>query len=116
MTDSPAFAAPWEARAFAMVRTLRDVGIVSATEWSEALGAQIAREGAGEVQYRHWLAALEDVVTTKGLTSREALRRHRAAWAQAADRTPHGEPITLCPNDFSEKGPTDTVVDLLTPK
>jgi hypothetical protein len=85
-----------------MVRTLRDAGIVSAADWSDALGAQIAREGAGEVQYRHWLAALEDVVTTKGLASGEALRRHRTAWAQAADRTPHGEPITLRPNDFPE--------------
>lgn len=102
MTDSPAFAEPWEARAFAMVRTLRDAGVISPAEWADALGAQIARDGAGEVHYRHWLAALEDVVTTKGLASDDALRRHRAAWAQAADRTPHGQPITLSLNDFPE--------------
>ena len=102
MTDSPAFAAPWEARAFAMVRTLRDAGVVSASEWSDALGAQIAREGTGEVHYRHWLAALEDVVTSKGLAPAEALTRHRTAWARAADRTPHGDPIILSPNDFPD--------------
>ena len=102
MTDAPAFAAPWEARAFAMVRTLRDAGIISPAEWSDALGAQIARDGVGEVQYRHWLAALEEVVATKGLASDAALRRYRTAWAQAAHRTPHGDPITLSPNDFPE--------------
>jgi nitrile hydratase accessory protein len=102
MTDSPVFAAPWEARAFAMVRSLRDAGVVSPAEWTDALGAQIAKDGAGEVEYRHWLAALEQVVTTKGLVSDDTLQRHRRAWAHAADRTPHGDPITLSPNDFPE--------------
>jgi nitrile hydratase accessory protein len=102
VTDSPAFAAPWEARAFAMVRTLRDAGVISPAEWTDALGAQLARDGAGETHYRHWLAALEDVVTTKGLASDGTLKRYRTAWAQAADRTPHGDPIALSPNDFPE--------------
>jgi nitrile hydratase accessory protein len=102
MTDPPAFAEPWEARAFAMVRTLRDAGVVSPAEWTDALGAQIAGDGAGEVHYRHWLAALEQVVTAKGLVSDDTLQRHRTAWAHAADRTPHGEPITLRPDDFPE--------------
>jgi nitrile hydratase accessory protein len=102
VTDSPAFAAPWEARAFAMVRTLRDAGVITPAEWTDALGAQLARDGAGEAHYRHWLAALEDVVTTKGLASDGTLKRYRTAWAQAADRTPHGDPIALSPNDFPE--------------
>lgn len=102
MNDAPAFAAPWEARAFAMVRTLRDAGVISAAEWADAIGVQITRAGAGEVHYRHWLDALEEVVTAKGLVTVETLRRYRTGWAHAADRTPHGEPIILFPSDFHD--------------
>ena len=44
MTEVEAFAEPWEARAFAMVRLLRDRHIVSAEEWTTALTAQIAAD------------------------------------------------------------------------
>lgn len=97
-----AFAEPWEARAFAMVRLLRDRHIVSAEEWTSALAAQIAAADTGEVAYRHWLAALEQVLREKGLVSDEDLGRYRAAWARAAHRTPHGEPIDLTANDFHD--------------
>ena len=95
----PAFTAPWEARAFAMVRSLRDAGVLSAEEWAAALGAQT---GDDSTEYRHWLAALEHVLTEKRLVSEDALRRYRTAWAHAAARTPHGAPIELSPNDFHD--------------
>jgi nitrile hydratase accessory protein len=95
----PAFAAPWEARAFAMVRSLRDGGVVSAEEWTAALGAQT---GDDSTEYRHWLAALEQVLTEKRLVSEDALLRYRTAWAHAAARTPHGNSIELSPNDFHD--------------
>jgi nitrile hydratase accessory protein len=101
MTGPPTFAAPWEARAFAMVRLLRDRGVVSASEWTAALSEQVGDEMA-EVEYRHWLAALERVLTEKGLVSHGELQRNHAAWGRAALRTPHGEPIVLDVNDFHE--------------
>jgi hypothetical protein len=39
-------------------------------------------------------------VAEKGVTTGETLRRYRDAWDSAADRTPHGQPIELRPDDF----------------
>jgi nitrile hydratase accessory protein len=94
----PAFGAPWQARAFAMVRALQDAGVVTAGEWADALGAQIRRaETAGDPDdyYGHWLAALEQLVVQRELTTDGALSDSRTAWADAARRTPHGAPIEL---------------------
>ncbi|HEY1543234.1 MAG TPA: nitrile hydratase accessory protein, partial [Xanthobacteraceae bacterium] len=54
----------------------------------------------GETYYHHWLAALERLVAEKGVTTPETLARYHDAWDRAADRTPHGEPIELRPDDF----------------
>ena len=40
------------------------------------------------------------LMTVKGLTSAAELEDHRQAWAQAAERTPHGRPIELRSHDF----------------
>jgi hypothetical protein len=37
--DSPVFAAPWQAQAFAMALTLQQRGILAWAEWAEMLGA-----------------------------------------------------------------------------
>jgi nitrile hydratase accessory protein len=97
----PAFGAPWQARAFAMVRALQDAELITPGEWADALGAAIDRAQAagdpddGSNHYDHWLAALESLVVQRHLTTDDALSRYRAAWAEAASRTPHGQPITL---------------------
>ena|SRR5690242_16506579 len=102
----PVFREPWEAQAFALAVALKERGLFTWGEWAEALGAQIKRARAsgdpdtGETYYRHWLAALESIVAKKGVTSAETLARYRDAWDRAADRTPHGTPIELTPQDF----------------
>lgn len=104
--EGPVFREPWEAQAFAMAVALRERGLINWSEWAEILGDEIKRAQAagdpdtGETYYRHWLKALERIVTEKGLTNAAALARYRAAWDHAADRTPHGEPIELRPEDF----------------
>ena len=95
----PAFAEPWEARAFAMVRALQDAGLLTSAEWTAALAAQDST-AAGDTSYHQWLSALESVVATKNLASTDTLSARRAAWARAARRTPHGDPIELRPDDF----------------
>jgi Nitrile hydratase beta subunit len=45
--------------------------------------------------YESWLAALERLVTEKGLTDREAMNERREAWAEAYRHTPHGKPVEL---------------------
>ena len=104
--QGPVFREPWEARAFAMALALHDRGLFGWSEWAATLGEEIRRDQAagdpdtGETYYRHWLAALERMVTAKGLTTPEALARYCDAWDHAADRTPHGAPIELSAEDF----------------
>ena len=45
-------------------------------------------------------AALERLVAEKGATDPVSLARYRDAWDRAAERTPHGQPIELRPEDF----------------
>lgn len=104
--DGPVFREPWEAQAFAMALALHERGLFTWSEWAAALAAEIKRAQAdgdpdsGETYYRHWLAALERLVTDKGVASTQTLHRYRDAWDHAADRTPHGQPIELKPEDF----------------
>ncbi len=105
--DGPVFRQPWEAHAFAMALTLYERGLFTWSEWAAALAEEIARAqdagdpDTGETYYLHWLATLENLVATKGVTSTETLHRYRDAWDHAADRTPHGKPIELKAEDFS---------------
>jgi len=105
--DGPVFREPWEAHAFAMAVTLHARGLFTWPEWAAALadeisGAQAAGDAdCGDTYYRHWLATLERLVAEKGVASAEMLTRYRNAWDHAADRTPHGRPIELGPEDFA---------------
>ena len=102
----PVFAEPWQAQAFAMALALHQRGLFSWPEWAEALSQQIAAAQAagdadlGDTYYRHWLAALEALVAAKGASSPDELARVRHAWAHAAGRTPHGQPIELRLQDY----------------
>jgi nitrile hydratase accessory protein len=105
--EGPVFREPWEAEAFAMAVALHERGLFAWSEWTAVLADEIKRAQAkgdpdtGETYYRHWLAALERIVAEKGVTDAEALARYRDAWDHAADRTPHGAPIVLQPEDFA---------------
>lgn len=104
--ESPVFREPWEAQAFSMALALHQRGLFTWTEWAATLADEIKRAQAagdpdtGETYYRHWLATLERLVAEKGIASRDTLARYRDAWDRAADRTPHGTPIVLSPDDF----------------
>ncbi|MEI6202054.1 MAG: nitrile hydratase accessory protein [Enhydrobacter sp.] len=102
----PVFREPWEAQAFAMALALHARSVFTWPEWAETLSGEIKRAQAegdpdtGETYYRHWLNALERLVSEKGVASRETLTRYQNAWDHAADRTPHGAPIEWRPGDF----------------
>ncbi len=105
--DEPVFSEPWQAQAFAMTLALHRQGIFTWPEWADTLAAEIAAAQSagdadlGDTYYRHWLAALERLMAAKGLASAAELESHRQAWAHAAERTPHGQPITLRGDDFA---------------
>ena len=97
----PVFAEPWEATALALATRLQEAGHFSAEEWAETLGAEIVAAQAkgdpddGTTYYRHVLAALERLVTEKGIAATDALADRKAAWQEAYASTPHGEAVTL---------------------
>ncbi|WP_354491589.1 nitrile hydratase accessory protein [Mesorhizobium robiniae] len=96
--DAPVFAEPWQAEAFAMTVALHDKGLFSWSEWADALSAEVKKPGAasdGHDYYEHWLAALENLLSAKGVAGKGDVDTLAAAWERAAHATPHGKPILL---------------------
>lgn len=99
--DGPVFAEPWQAQAFALAVKLSAEGWFTWQEWAQTLGEQFkAATARGELDdgsryYEHWLAALETLVTAKGLSDAGALHRRKEEWAAAYRATPHGQPVEL---------------------
>jgi nitrile hydratase accessory protein len=97
----PVFAEPWQAQAFALAVKLSEQGHFTWKEWAAALANELqaaARRGEpddGSRYYEHWLAALETLVTSKGLADPTALVTRKEAWAAAYRNTPHGQPVEL---------------------
>jgi nitrile hydratase accessory protein len=78
ITETPVFETrvfrePWEATAFAIVVSLHKAGHFTWTEWTDTLADEIrAAQAAGDADlgdtyYRHWLAALEQLIAAKNL-------------------------------------------------
>ena len=97
----PVFAEPWQAQAFALAVKLSEQGHFTWKEWAAALADELkAAADRGEPDdgshyYEHWLAALERLVTQKGLADPAALLKRKEAWADAYRHTPHGKPVEL---------------------
>ena len=102
----PAFAEPWEAQIFAMVLAAQKRGLFSWSEWNTAIqGVRAEQTQPRDTDYRLWADALEQLLARKGLVTLEEQRRYRQAWAHAAHRTPHGQPIELTERDFDPPQP-----------
>ena len=95
------FAEPWQAQAFALAIKLSEQGYFTWKEWAAALAEEIKTAASsgeaddGSRYYHHWLAALERLVTTKGLSDPAALLARKEAWANAYRHTPHRQPVEL---------------------
>jgi nitrile hydratase accessory protein len=104
-TGEPVFAEPWQAQSFGLAVRLSAEGYFTWKEWAAAL-AQELKEAAdrgepddGSLYYEHWLAALERLVTHKGLIDTATLTARKGAWADAYRQTPHGQPVVLRKTD-----------------
>ena len=99
--ERPVFAEPWEAEAFALAVKLSEHGHFTWKEWAATLADELkAATDRGEIDdgshyYHCWLAALEKLVTVKGLTDQETMEKCKEAWADAYRHTPHGKPVQL---------------------
>jgi len=99
--DGPVFAEPWQAQAFALAVKLSEQGHFTWKEWASALADELkvaANRGEpddGSHYYEHWLAALERLVASKGLSDAAAMLARKEAWVDAYRHTPHGKPVEL---------------------
>jgi len=98
VADGRTFAEPWQAQAFALVENLRERGVFTANEWTDALSRALAAQdpavGGGDY-YDCWLAALERLLDERGLVASSDVADTSRAWQRAAQATPHGQPIML---------------------
>jgi nitrile hydratase accessory protein len=100
-TGRPVFDEPWQAVAFALAVSLSRQGHFTWTEWTTAFSDELKASAArgepddGSRYYDCWLATLERLVTTKGLSDATALLVRKEAWADAYRRTAHGKPVAL---------------------
>jgi nitrile hydratase accessory protein len=99
-SGGPVFAEPWEAQAFALAVKLSEQGHFTWKEWASTLADELKAAARGKPDdgshyYHYWLAALEHLVTAKGLTDRAELETRKEAWADAYRHTPHGKPVEL---------------------
>jgi nitrile hydratase accessory protein len=95
------FAEPWQAQAFALAVKLSEQRLFTLKEWAAALANELntatsrGEPDDGSHYYDHWLAALEYLVTAKGLADSATLVARKEAWADAYRSTPHGMPVKL---------------------
>lgn len=99
--DEPVFDEPWQAQVLALAFNLIAEGIFSASQWSEALGAELKRAAASgapddpRTYYRAALAALENLLATDGRIVAARLTDRVETWRRAYLNTPHGQPVEL---------------------
>jgi nitrile hydratase accessory protein len=101
VAEDPVFAEPWQAQAFAMTMQLSQRGAFTWGDWVEAFSTEIRTHPTqpGEdntvAYYRQWLAALETILTARGLSTAEEISGTQELWRQAYLNTPHGLPVAL---------------------
>jgi nitrile hydratase accessory protein len=80
----PVFTEPWQAQAFALTLKLYEGGHFTWPEWVAKLSAEIAGDrrqdaaDSGNAYFRHWLAALEELLAAKDIVPRKEIARRMA--------------------------------------
>ncbi|EJZ18151.1 hypothetical protein RCCGEPOP_27079 [Rhizobium sp. Pop5] len=94
----PVFPEPWAAEAFAMTVHLHEKGLFSWGEWAETLSRQLHQPGRaedGSDYFDCWVAALSELLVSRGVADAGAILDLQKSWQRAAEATPHGRPIEL---------------------
>lgn len=94
----PVFPEPWAAEAFAMTVHLHQRGLFTWSEWAQTLSAELHQPGRaidGSDYFDCWVAALSQILASKGVADGETILSLQRSWQRAAEATPHGRPIEL---------------------
>lgn len=99
----PAFAEPWQARAFAVAMLASRRGCFTWSEWTHALGHElqlapgVSAQTTEAAYFDCWLSTLQSLLVGKGVIGQGELLSRKGAWEEAYRRTPHGVPVRLSP-------------------
>ena len=91
----------WQAQALGLADCLVHAGVISASQWAEALGEALrdaARAQAPdnmETYYNTVLSALETLLHRSGIVEAHEAAARKAQWERAYRNTPHGQPVEL---------------------
>lgn len=94
----PVFPEPWAAEAFAMTVHLHEKGLFAWSEWAEVLSRELHKPGRaedGSDYFDCWVAALSELLVSRGVADASAILDLQKSWQRAAEATPHGKPIEL---------------------
>jgi nitrile hydratase accessory protein len=98
------FDAPWHAQAFALAVHLSEEGHFSWPEWGAVFARHRAESTAcgmadddNNLYFLDWLAALEQLLVARGVTSMPELATLKQRWTDAFAHTPHGMPVRVAP-------------------
>jgi nitrile hydratase accessory protein len=100
--DSEAvFDEAWQAQALGLADCLVQAGVISASQWAEALGEALraaARAQAPDdmgTYYNAVISALETLLQRSGIVGAREAAARKAQWERAYLNTPHGQPVEL---------------------
>jgi nitrile hydratase accessory protein len=92
----------WQAQALGLADCLVHAGVISASQWAEALGEAL-REAVQaqapdnmETYYTAVISALERLLQRAGTIGSREVAARKAQWERAYLNTPHGQPVELC--------------------
>jgi len=99
--SGPVFEEGWQAQVLALAFNLVDRGQFTSAQWSEVLGAELARASERgdadntDTYYQAVLSALEKLLHTQANLPVQMVDQRTEAWRAAYLRTPHGQPVEL---------------------
>src|SRR5262249_9285696 len=88
----------WQAQALGLADCLVHAGVISASQWAEALGEAVRAQAPDDMEtyYNAVISALEALLQRSGTVGTREVAARKAQWERAYLTTPHGQPVKLC--------------------
>lgn len=88
------FEAPWQAQLFALTVALNQAGCFSWAEWTAVFGPNVTDKDP-QMYWQVWSDALIALLEAKDITKIADIHMIAQRWKNAAQNTPHGQPVHL---------------------